>query len=87
MPASDLIPVPLAEKTREETTWVSEEGPDADLGLARNAAPYYALDMVRADAIINEVTAALSRLRDIARRLRMSASDIALRATAIQDTA
>ena len=53
-PAYDLNPAPLADKARELTT-----GPDADLDLARNAAPYFALDMVRANAIINEVATAL----------------------------
>ncbi len=86
-PAYDLNPVPLAEKARELTIWISEEGPDADLDLARKAAPYFALDAARANAIINEVAAALGRWRDIARRLRMSAPDLALYATAIHDTA
>ena len=62
-PAYDLNPVPLAEKARELTTWISEEGPDADLGLARNAAPYFALDAVRANTIINEITTALDGWR------------------------
>ncbi len=83
-PAYDLNPVPLAEKARELTTWISEEGPDADLDLARNAAPYFALNAVRADAIINEVATALNGWKDIARGLRMRASDLAAYATAIE---
>ena len=86
-PAYDLNPVPLAEKARELTTWISEEGPDADLDLARNAAPCFALDVFRANAIIDEVATALVRWKDIARGLRMSASDLAVYATAIRDTA
>ena len=86
-PAYDLNPVPPAEKARELTTWISDEGPDADLDLARNAASYFALDMVRANAIINEVATALDGWKDIARELRMSASDLAVYATAIRDTA
>ncbi len=86
-PAYDLNPVPLTEKARELTTWISEEGPDADLDLARAAAPYFALDMVRADAIIAEVAAALDGWQQIARQLRMRASDLAVYATAIRDTA
>ncbi len=33
----------IAEKTRELTTWISEQGPEADLDLAREAAPFFAL--------------------------------------------
>ena len=84
-PAYDLNPVPLTEKARELTTWISEDGPDADLDLACAAAPYFALDVVRANAIIDEVATALDRWRHIARRLRMSASDLAAYATAIED--
>ena len=86
-PAYDLNPVPLTEKARELTTWISEEGPDADLDLARAAAPYFALDLVRADAIIDEVAAALDGWQQIARQLRMSAPDLAAYATAIRDSA
>ena len=86
-PAYDLNPVPLAEKARELTTWISDEGPDADLDLARNAAPYFALDLVRGNAIIDEVAAVLGSWKDIARGLRMSASDLAAYATAIRDAA
>ena len=86
-PAYDLNPVPLTEKARELTTWISEEGPDADLDLARAAAPYFALDLVRADAIIDEVAVALDGWQQIARQLQMSASDLAAYATAIRDSA
>ncbi|MCY3879970.1 MAG: type II toxin-antitoxin system HipA family toxin [Rhodobacteraceae bacterium] len=84
-PAYDLNPVPLTEKARELTTWISEDGPEANLDLARAAAPYFALDQVRANAIINEIAAALDRWQQIARQLRMSASDLAAYATAIED--
>ena len=86
-PAYDLNPVPSTEKARELTTWISEEGPDADLDLARAAAPYFALDLVRADAIIDEVAVALDWWQQIARQLRMSASDLAAYATAIRNSA
>ena len=77
--------MPLTEKARELTTWISEEGPDADLGLARNAAPCFALDAGRADAIVDDVEAALAGWKDVARSLRMDASDMAVYATAIRD--
>ncbi|MDE2827356.1 MAG: HipA domain-containing protein [Bacteroidota bacterium] len=38
-PAYDLNPMPRYKKARELTTWISEEGPDADLELAYRAAP------------------------------------------------
>ena len=86
-PAYDLNPVPLAEKARELTTWISEERPDADLDLARIVAPYFALNANRADAIIDEVVAALNGWRNTAQQLGMSSSDAAVYATAIEDTA
>ncbi|NKB55069.1 MAG: type II toxin-antitoxin system HipA family toxin [Alphaproteobacteria bacterium] len=86
-PAYDLNPVPLAEKARELTTWISEEGPAADLDIARRAAPFFALKGAQAEAIIGEVTAALKGWRNTARQMGMSAADIAVYATAIQGDA
>jgi serine/threonine-protein kinase HipA len=83
-PAYDLNPVPLVEKARELTTWISEEGPDADLDIARRAAPFFALNGDQADAIIVEVSAALKGWRNTARQLGMRSADIAVYATAIQ---
>ncbi len=85
-PAYDLNPVPLAEKVRELTTWISEEGPQADLDLARRAAPYFALKDDQAEAIIGEVAVALNGWQNTARRLRMSAVDIAYYASAFAST-
>ena len=82
-PAYDLNPVPLEEKARALTTWISEEGPDADLDQARRAARYFALKDVQAEKIISEVSAALSGWQNTARQLGMSAADIAVYATAI----
>jgi len=82
-PAYDLNPVPFAEKERELTTWISEEGPEADLGLARRAAPYFALKDDQAEAIIGEVSTALQGWRNTAHRLGMSTGDIACYASAI----
>ena len=86
-PAYDLNPVPLVEKARELTTWISEEGPDADLDIARRAAPYFALKDDQAEATIVEVCAALKGWQNTARQLGMSAADIAVYATAIQGDA
>ena len=83
-PAYDLNPVPATEKARELTTWISEEGPEASLDLARQAAPRFALQPSEADAIISEVTAAMKGWQSDAQRLRMSAADIAVYAAAIR---
>lgn len=83
-PAYDLNPVPLEEKARELTTWISEEGPDADIDHARRAAPFFALKEDQAEAIIIEVSTALKGWQNTARQLGMSAADIAVYSTAIQ---
>lgn len=85
-PAYDLNPVPLAEKARELTTWISEEGPDADLDIARRTAVHFALKDDQAEGIITEVSAALQGWKNTARLLGMSAADIDVYATAIQDS-
>lgn len=83
-PAYDLNPVPLAEKTRELTTWISEQGPEADLDLAREATPFFALKKKQAEAIIDEIRTALKNWRNMALHLGMNSRDIASYATAIQ---
>jgi serine/threonine-protein kinase HipA len=83
-PAYDLNPVPLVEKARELATWISEEGTDADLDIARRAAPFFALKGDQAEAITSEVSDVLKGWQNTARQLGMSAADIAVYATAIQ---
>lgn len=83
-PAYDLNPVPSAEKARELTTWISEEGPEADINMARSAAPFFALKPSEAEAIIAEILAAIKGWKNVARQLGMSAKDISIYATAIQ---
>ena len=78
------IHLEIGEKARELTTWISEEGPDADLDLARRAAPFFAVKAYQAEAIIDEVAAALKGWRSIARGLGMSGEDIAIYSTAIR---
>jgi len=85
-PAYDLNPVPSAEKARELTTWISEEGPEADLRLARRAAPHFALRDDHAESIISEVSDALVGWQKTARQLGMSAADIGVYATAFSET-
>ena len=75
-PAYDLNPVPLEEKLRELTTWISEEGPEASLDLARRAAPFFALKAYQAEQIIGEVSEATAKWRKIARQLGMKPADV-----------
>lgn len=84
-PAYDLNPVPVSEKARELTTWISEQGPEADVDLALEAAVFFALDKKRAQAIIDEIQAVLKNWRRTARSLGMSPKDIAVYSTAIQN--
>lgn len=84
-PAYDLNPVPLEEKGRELTTWISEEGPEASLDLARHAARYFALDASRAEEIIGDVSEATTNWREVARQLSMKASDMDAYASAFRN--
>ena len=83
-PAYDLNPVPLVEKARELTTWISDEGPEADLDIARAAALKFALTANQANTILDEVAAALNDWQFTAQQLGMTAADIAIYATAIE---
>ena len=81
-PAYDLNPVPRQEKARELTTWISEEGPEADLDLARQAAASFALKPNEAEDIIEDVSARLDGWQDLARQLGMSVTDVKIYETA-----
>jgi len=81
-PAYDLNPVPIEEKARELTTWISEEGPAASLALAKNAADYFALSEDQAGIIIDEVSDVVKGWRDKAKRLGMSGADQKIYASA-----
>lgn len=81
-PAYDLNPVPVEEKARELTTWISEEGPEANVDQARRAASHFALKSDQADTILDEVSAALKDWRKIARQLGMGAPDMGAYASA-----
>ena len=82
-PAYDLNPMPMYKKARELTTWISEEGPDADLELAYRAAPYFALKPDTAKSIVAEVALAVNNWRESALRLGMSKADMDIYETAI----
>lgn len=83
-PAYDLNPVPLEEMVRELTTWISDEGPEAELDFAYRAAPFFALKDEEAARIADEVAEGLQGWRDLARQFGMSAVDTAVYATAIR---
>ncbi|MYB88550.1 MAG: type II toxin-antitoxin system HipA family toxin [Proteobacteria bacterium] len=83
-PAYDLNPVPRVEKVRELTTWISDEGPEANLEMARAAASNFALKDNQANTILDEVAVAVNNWKSCARRLGMTAADIAVYATAIE---
>ena len=82
-PAYDLNPVPAADKARELSTWISEEGPDANIDMALRAAPYFALSASDSHAIVDQVAAAVRPWRTVARRIGMSAHDVEVYSTAI----
>lgn len=83
-PAYDLNPVPADEKARELTTWISEEGPDADIELALRAAPYFGLSADEANALVTQIAGVMKSWKKVARRLGMSADDIDVYSTAIR---
>ncbi len=85
-PAYDLNPVPLEEKARELTTWISEEGPQASIGLARKAAHFFAVKPNHAKQIIDEVSQVTANWRNVARKLNMSSADITAYASAFDNT-
>ncbi|MDX2496230.1 MAG: type II toxin-antitoxin system HipA family toxin [Desulfuromusa sp.] len=85
-PAYDLNPMPAYEKVREMTTWISEEGPDANVDIAIRAAEYFRLKESEASEILDEVTGAFHRWTDTAKGIGMSNSDIEQYATALPPT-
>lgn len=78
-----LNPVPLKEKLRELTTWITEEGPEANIDQSYRAAPYFALKNGDATRIVDTVASGIKGWQDIARKLGMSKADIEVYATAI----
>ena len=82
-PAYDLNPVPLEEKLRELTTWISEEGPEANIDHAIQGAPYFALKRDDAIRIVDTVSNGIKGWRNVARQIGMSSEDVKNYATAI----
>ena len=82
-PAYDLNPVPLEEKLRELTTWISEEGPEANIDQAIQVAPYFALKRDDAIRIVDTVSNGIRGWRDVACQIGMSNKDVKVYATAI----
>jgi serine/threonine-protein kinase HipA len=64
-PAFDINPFP--DKDRESKTWLSEQdGPITDVQMLMARASYFALDELRALAILRQVHAAVAKWRQIA---------------------
>ena len=82
-----MNPAPLTEKERELTTWISEEGPDTDLDLARSAEQLFALNLAQANGIIDKAAAALAGRRLKAQQLGMSETNLAACAAVIRVSA
>lgn len=82
-PAYDLNPVPLEEKTRELTTWISDEGPAADIDQAKRAIAYFGLSAEEAEVILAELSNAIEDWQNTARQIGMSNADIGVYGTAI----
>lgn len=74
-PAYDLNPVPLEEKVRELTTWISDEGPEADTELAMDACEFFALKRDEARGILEEVASVVRDWRHVAQGLGMTRTD------------
>ncbi len=70
-PAFDLNPFP--DRVRELKTWISPRaGPEASLDALRSEAPYFRIKQTQREAIIGEVTHAVSEWRLQGSRLGMS---------------
>ncbi len=74
-PAFDLNPFP--DRVRELKTWISADtGPDASFQALLMAAPYFRIKPARAEAILADVTAAVSDWRTIGAGLGMTATEL-----------
>ena len=75
-PAYDLNPVPLDIKPRVLTTAIDEDDGTASLDLAMKTAAHYKLNPDKAQSIMREVGAAVSRWRETAKASGLSATEI-----------
>jgi serine/threonine-protein kinase HipA len=74
-PAFDVNPFP--ERLRELKTWVSEDtGPDASIAALLSVAGYFRIQPQRARAILGEVERAVSRWRQVGRKLGMTSHEL-----------
>lgn len=74
-PAYDINPTP--DKARELKTWISEDsGPEASVGAAFAAAPYFGITLSRAKEVAAQVEAAVSRWREVGAAIGMSKVDL-----------
>ncbi len=74
-PAFDINPFP--DRIRELKTWITDDtGPEATIEALLSAAPYFAVSLTRARAILGEVEAATARWRDVGRAIGMSDKEL-----------
>jgi serine/threonine-protein kinase HipA len=83
-PAYDLNPVPVDVKPRLLSTTIDLDDNAASIALAFRVAEYFRISEVEAHGIAREVGRAVSRWRDVATRLRLSARDITRMETAFE---
>lgn len=83
-PAYDLNPVPITERSRNLTTWISEAGSEAALDNLFEVAPEFLLKLQEARKIVREVAEVTQKWRDIGRQIGLTDSDLSPYATAFE---
>jgi serine/threonine-protein kinase HipA len=84
-PAYDLNPTPVDLKPRVLSTTIDVDGdPSASIELALEVTGYFDLDRAGARKIVREVSAAISRWSEVARRVGLAAGDCSRLETAFE---
>jgi len=85
-PAYDLNPVPEIDRAKVSQTAIAETLDEPSIAGALAAAPRFGLDTSEAKSILREVVRAVSKWREIGRRLHLKASTLDAYATAFEHT-
>ncbi|MXX88708.1 MAG: type II toxin-antitoxin system HipA family toxin [Boseongicola sp. SB0677_bin_26] len=83
-PAYDMNPVPVTERPRHLTTWISEAGDEAALDNLLEVCRDFCLEPDMAREIVCDVADAIRQWREVGRGLGLSESDIAPYETAFE---
>lgn len=83
-PAYDMNPVPITEKPRHLTTWISEGGGEASLDNLMEVCRDFGLKPDDARGIVREVAEVTQQWRNIGRHIGLSDSDLSPYETAFQ---